>query len=681
MPPPVAFVTFYVINFRLLRLRRRSLLGVNFVTKKSTLPPAPTDWPNWPTRGMCALIFVVTLIAYLPALGGGFIWDDQPGHVTRPALQSIDGLRRIWFEVGAAQQYYPVLHSAFWLEHKLWGDAPFPYHLLNVLLHATAACLVGVVLRRLAVRGAWLVALLFALHPVCVESVAWVSEQKNTLSAVFYLAALAAYLRFDETRQPRWYGLASVRFVLALLTKTVTATLPAALLVIAWWRRGRIEWKRDVQPVLPWFALSLAGGLTTAWVERTQIGAHGSAFALDPMQRVLLAGRAIWFYLGKLLWPADLIFVYPRWTLDSGAWGQYLFPLGVVALVAAWFVWQGARRGLLAGLLFFAGTLFPALGFVNVYPFQFSFVADHFQYLASLGILTLVAAAAMVALDRWPQPARLGAIAVLAVLMGLTWEQSRSYRSVFTLYEETLRRNPGAWLAHNNLAEALTGAGKPAEAIPHLEAALKLRPDFPEALNNLGDDLRRIGRPQEAVPPFERALKLRPDFAEAHNNLGIAFAMLDRPAEALKEFETALKLKPKYPQARFNLGLALASSNRAAEAIPHFEQAVRLEPNYAEAELNWAIALTVTQQVAQATQHFERALQLDPDNPSAHNFYGRALAMQGRYEEAVTRYRAALELAPNFGEAHQNLAFALRQLGRTAEAQQELELARQFGRN
>src|SRR5687767_6644172 len=196
---------------------------------------APVEILPWRPGWVCALVFIAVFVAHGPALTGEFLWDDQPGHVTRPELRSLDGLRRIWFELGATQQYYPLLHSAFWLEHRLWGDNPFGYHLINILLHATVACLVGVVLQRLAVRGAWFAALLFALHPVCVESVAWISEQKNTLSTVFYLSAALVYFRYSERETARDYVIATTLFLLALLTKTITATLPAALLVILWW--------------------------------------------------------------------------------------------------------------------------------------------------------------------------------------------------------------------------------------------------------------------------------------------------------------------------------------------------------------------------------------------------------------------------------------------------------------
>jgi hypothetical protein len=245
------------------------------------------------------LLFAAVLIAYLPALNGGLLWDDG-AHVTRPELQSFQGLWRIWSDLWATQQYYPVLHTAFWIEHRLWGDSVLGYHLANLALHAAAALLLLMILRRLAIPGAWLAALIFALHPVCVESVAWITEQKNTLSAVFYLASALVYLEFDETRRRSSYLLALGLFVLALLSKTVTATLPAAMLVVLWWRRGRLSWKHDALPLAPWFALGTVAGLFTAWVESEVIGAKGADFALTLIGRCLVAGRVIWFYLSKI---------------------------------------------------------------------------------------------------------------------------------------------------------------------------------------------------------------------------------------------------------------------------------------------------------------------------------------------------------------------------------------------
>lgn len=602
-----------------------------------------------PESWNCLLIFAVVLAAYLPALSGGFIWDD-PGHITRADLRDLAGLGRIWFEFGATQQYYPVLHSAFWLEYWIWGDSAFAYHLLNVLLHATGACLLGRLLQRLAVPGAWLAALLFALHPVGVESVAWITEQKNTLSTVFYLAAALAYLRFDRSRRPVDYALAGGLFALALLSKTVTATLPAALLVVFWWQRGRLEWRRDVLPLLPWWGLGVAAGLVTAHFESAFIGARGSDFDLTLGERFLLAGRVFWFYLGKLAWPAELVFIYPRWTVDAVELWQWLFPLGALVVLGGlgWLSWKRGRRGPLAVLLLFGGTLFPVLGFFEVFPFVFSYVADHFQYLASLACFALAGAGLARGLARLP---RLGAglvgAALLLTLGTLTWRQCGMYRDLFTLYETTLARNPTCWMAHQNLAIALTEAGRAEDALPHLQATLRLKPDHAPAENNLGDGLLRLGRPAEALPHLERAVRLQPDYAVAHCNLGQTLARLGRLDEGLAHFAEAARLDPRYPQAELNWGIGLLEADRVAEALPHCARAVQLMPHWVQARLT----------------------------------YGRALAGLDRMAEAAAEFRVAVDLAPNSGEAHLLLAYAFRALGQPEQAQEHFQTARRLGAN
>ena len=418
--------------------------------------------------GECALIFSALLIVYFPALHGNTLWDDL-GHLTRPDLQPLHGLWRIWTELGATQQYYPVLHSAFWIEHRLWEDAVGGYHLANISLHALAAFLLVVILRRLAIPGALLAGLIFAVHPVCVESVAWIAEQKNTLSAVFYLASALTYLQFDEKREGSRYWAAFALFVLAVLSKSVTATLPAALLVVFWWKRGRLGWRRDVSPLIPWFVVAAAGGAFTAWVERDVIGARGADFSLTLLQRCLLAGRALWFYLAKLLWPSNLIFIYPHWTIDASRWPQYVFPVGAIATAVCLWLLRGRTRAPLAGFLFFAGTLFPALGFVDAYPFRFSYVADHFQYLASLGVIVPIAAGLTLAAARQSGAARslvrAGCVALVGILGVLTWRQSAIYRDAETLYRDTISRNPECWMAHVNLGTELADQKRLPEAI------------------------------------------------------------------------------------------------------------------------------------------------------------------------------------------------------------------------
>lgn len=622
-------------------------------TSHSAHPPGAGAWP-WARLGL--LLLAATLLAYLPALGGDLLWDDE-GHVTRPELRSWAGLGRIWTEVGATQQYYPLLHSVFWVQHRLWGDATVGYHVSNVLWHALSALLLAAVLRRLAVPGAVLAAFAFALHPVAVESVAWIAEQKNTLSTLFYLSAALLWLRFDATRRPGAYAGATALFVAALLTKTVTATLPAALLVIAWWRHGSLGGRRDVAPLLPWFALGIGSGLGTAWLETHQIGAEAGDLA-GPAARVVLAGRIVWFYLGKALWPADLAFFYPRWTIDPGVAWQWLFPGAALAVLAGLYVRRARGRGPLAAALLWGGTLFPALGFVDVYPFVFSHVADHFQYLALPAVLAFLVATAM---DTWnargwsPAAGRVAAAGLLVVLGTLTWRQAGHYRNVVALYEATLARNPDSWAAHLNLGTHLVDTGRPADGLPHLQRAHALRPGTPEVLNSLADALQRVGRPRDALPLVDEALRRQPRFAAAHNTRGATLMTLGRAAEGIAAFHRALELQPGLVPARVNLGWALANGGQLDAALGEFAAARRAAPNSPAPEFKWGLALASHGRVAEALPHLARAVALAPADPELRATLGRALADAGRGTEARPHLEEALRRAPGHPGAREVL--------------------------
>jgi protein O-mannosyl-transferase len=531
----------------------------------ATDPRRAQRTPSEHGLGWLVALVAAVLAAYSPALEGGFVWDDD-AHVTGPELRSLAGLWRIWTDLGATQQYYPLLHSAFWLEHRIWGNAVLGYHLVNVVLHAACAWLLLLGLRRLGVSGGLLAAAIFALHPVHVESVAWISEQKNTLSLLLYLGALLVYLRFDDGRRRRDYLLASGLFLLGLLTKTVVATLPGALLVLLWWRRGRLDGRRDVMPLLPWFALAAAAGLLTAWFERRLLGAAGAPFAFTLAERCLLAGRVVWFYAGKLVWPSDLTFIYPRWEVNVPAWPHALYPLAAVAALAAAWAVRRRSRAPLAAALFYVGSLFPALGFVNVYPFVFSFVADHFQYLASLGPISAAACSAFVLLQRQEGARRrvfeLACVGLVALLSVLTWRQSHDYRDVRTLYERTLARNPGCYLCLNNLAAFSLAAGDTEVAAARYREVLRLKPDSVEALSNLGNLQLKSGRVQQAIESYESALRIAPNNVVAHTNLGIAFFTVGRVPEAIAQYEAALRIMPDYQPARRSLELARAAAPR-----------------------------------------------------------------------------------------------------------------------
>jgi tetratricopeptide (TPR) repeat protein len=632
-----------------------------------------------------ALIFCATVLVYLPALSGNFIWNDSD-YVTAPALRSLAGLARIWTVAGATQQYYPLLHSAFWVQHRLFGDHPLGYHIVTLLLHAGSAVLFALILRRLSAGDRarpcagfeWLAALLFALHPVHVESVAWITEQKNTLSLACYLAAALTYLRFDQARR-RWTYLAALAmFAASLACKTVTATLPAALLVIFWWQRGQLDWRRDVRPLLPWLALGVTAALFSSWVEHAYLGARGADFSLSAVGRVLVAGRAVWFYAGKLAWPFGLNFVYPRWTVDAAVWWQWLFPLGVLAVGAALWALRRRTRGPLAAFLFFGGSLFPVLGFVNLYGARYSWVWDHWQYLADLGLLALAAATLTAAWRRAALRFRglgPGLVAALAVLLGvLTWTHCGMFHDDETLYRTTLARNPGCWLAHNNLGFAWSQRpGRLKDAIAEYETALRLQPDSAEAHYNLGVAWTEIpGRMDDAAAEFEAAVRLQPAFAAAHSNLGLAWSLMPgRLNDAVAQYEAALRLQPDLVETHKHLGDALSRiPGRLPDAIAQLEKALRLKPDSAETHNSLGVAWAkMPGRLPDAIAQLEEALRLKPDYAEAHYNLGRAWSeTPGRLKDAIAQYEVALRLKPNFAPGWHNLGVSWLTLGNRSAA-------------
>jgi protein O-mannosyl-transferase len=588
--------------------------------------PSARTVPLW--LGWLGLL-ILGFIAYYPALHGAMLWDDN-AHVTAPELLLPGGFARIWFEVGATQQYYPVLHSAFWLEHHLWGDAVVGYHSLNIVLHTLSAGLIVILMRRLALPGAWLGGALFALHPVCVESVAWISEQKNTLSTVFYLLAMLTWLRFDAQRAAavrsawRTYALATVLFIFAALTKTVTVTLPAALLVITWWRHGRLSLRREIGPLLPWFALAIAGGLMTAWVERTFIGAEGEVFDLSWLQRTLLAGKVVWFYLGKLVWPADLAFIYPRWDMSPTVPAHFVGVIAALGVLIALWLLRHRSRGPLAAALLFGGTLFPALGFFNVYPFQYSYVADHFQYLAAIAIFVPVSAGLARLIDglkvrpSWPMH---GSVMIVLGLLGAqTWRQAHEYQDNITLYRATLEKNPTCWMAAYNLGLELVSAGDTHGAIASYEEALRLRPGYAEVHANLAMALLSQGDRAGALTHLQRAVELKPTLWQARANFAnVLLSTPGRESEALPHYWRVAIQEPSIAWVRFNLGYALqAYPPYRTMALRQFRAALEIQPAYWEAEYSIALLLVnMRGRQREAIPHLENALALNPGLDSA----------------------------------------------------------------
>jgi tetratricopeptide (TPR) repeat protein len=648
-----------------------------------------------PTVGLLFLLAV--LATYLPVLGGDLLWDDGT-YVTAPDLRSAGGLWRIWTDSRATPQYYPLTHSAFWIQYRLWGLATPGYHVVSVLLHVTSALLLWRILARLAVPGALFAASIWALHPVQVESVARIAELKSTLSGVFFFAALLAYLSFDppraageavrqegvaDDRDWRPYALAFTLFVAALLSKTATASLPAVLLLIFWWKEGRLDWRSRCLPLVPFFTLGLALWLTAAWLEHDALPTEDAAVRPGWLELGLVAGRAAWFYLGKLVWPANLLFIYPRWPVDTSAWWPYAYPTAaIVVVIALWALRDRLGRGPLVAALFFAGTGFAALGFFDVYLFNYSFVADRFQYLASAGVIALGAgliATGLGRLGRWGRLAGVGACAVLVLaLAGLSWRQTHVYADAETLFRDVAARNPGGVLAYSNLGTAYLQQRRYADAIRVYRGLIAMRPDFARAHVGLGLVHASQGRHGEAVALYETALRADPRFAEAHHYLGLSRYIRGQRDEAMDEYRAALAIRPDLTPASLSLGRALVDAGRHAEAVATLKAAVAAKPRLAEAHYVLGVAHGALGQGAEAVDAYKTAVALRPDYPEAYNNLGLEYRKSGQVAEAVSAYRSAIAARPDFAAAYNNLGAAYAHQAKYAEAAEAWQNALRF---
>jgi protein O-mannosyl-transferase len=570
----------------LLSINRLDVFILNAAAQSSSAETRRTQRKNQNVRGLAerdwifgAVLLALTLSAYQPAWNGTALWDDD-ANITRPELRSPRGLLLIWAHLGATQQYYPLVHTVNWVEYHLWGDWTTGNHLLNILLHVFSALLLMRILRKLKVPGARLAAMIFALHPVMVESVAWITELKNTLSGVFFFGSALAFLTFSEERKRKFYVLSLALFILGLMSKTAIAPFPLAMLAVVWWKRGKLLWRRDVAPIIPFFMAGIAFGLITSYVERTFVSAEGQDFSFSVIERCLIAGRAVWFYLGKIFWPANLIFIYPRWQVDGGVWRQYLFPAAALALAAVLWTMRGRWRSPLAVFLYFTAMLLPVIGFFNVFAFRFSFVADHWQYCAAAGPIAMGAGLMDRALGsakgRWRFLKPAVTVILLLALGALSWKQSGMYSDMETLYRTTLRKNPACWMAHNNLGLLLSHTGRTDEAIAHYLRALEINPGNGKAHYNLGIALADKGRTDEAVVHYRRALEINPHFDLAFFNLGRLLARTGRTDEAIACFQKALDINPDNIKFHYNLGNALFRAGQTDGAVAHYQKAYAL---------------------------------------------------------------------------------------------------------
>ena len=663
-------------------------------TGKTPSLPVPDEGARLADRfrrreALVALVLcLLAAVFYLPAmLWGGFVWDDFIWYQSRAILEW-SGLGTIWSwpsRIEKEQHYWPLTYTTFWLEHKIWGLEPAGYHVVNVLLHLLNTLLVWRLLLRLAVPGAWVAAAVFAVHPLHVESVAWVIERKDVLSGLFYLAALLVWLRFLEQPRPWRYGLALLLFAAGLLSKSIVVTLPAALLIIQWWKEGRIT-VRDLRRVAPFF-------LVAAVLTALDLYSHGSRHVpLDYSlpERMLIASRALWFYAYKLAWPADLAVIYPRWNISLGDPRAWLYLAAAAALAATlWLLRRRIGRGPLAGALFFAVTLSPVLGFVNYSYMMYSLVADRFQYLAGIGILVVLAGAGAHGASRLPGRLKWGATGLAAVVLALlgtaTWRQSVIYRDGVALFSHVASLNPDAWSGHYNLSTSAMRAGLLETAMDAARTAVEKRPDDARAYAVLGSALIRTERLAEAEEILRRAVEIDPGHKGIRRAMAEMLRKQARREEALEVYRALLEIDPRYALAHAFMGDILLQLHRYGEAVESLSQALSLVraapslgPDLPTAEslhvlLGKALRELGRTRVAEA--HFRRALALDPYNMDALEHVAASHFGRKRYRKALELYRRQLEINASKASTHANIGAALFYLDRAEEAIRSLERA------
>jgi Flp pilus assembly protein TadD len=478
---------------------------------------------------------------------------------------------------------------------------------------------VWTVLARLRVPGSWLAAAIFALHPVQVESVAWITERKNVLMGFFFLLTLLAWIAFvDKGTRRQWifYCLALIFYVLALSAKATACTLPAALFLILWLQKKPITMRRLMQ-IVPFVVLGVGMGLLVVWWERYHQGTNREMFPfLSPIERILVASRAVWFYLSKIFWPSTLTFIYPRWNISSADLLHYIWLLASIATcVAIYFLRRYFGRSVEVAAAFFVVTLSPVLGFIMLFTFRYTFVADHYQYLACIGPVALASAGIVSLSDKFTQYRAVilsAALLIVASLGTLTWRQAATYTDIETLWRSTLAKNPECWMAHTNIGLVLFQKGQIDNAIAHYRSALQMQPDWWDAEFNLGTALLAKGQVDEAILHCEKAVAMRPTDPDAQVSLGNLLLQKGRVDEAIAHYQQAITVRPDDFLARYGLGHALLEKGELDSAIQVCRSALLLRPSDADCHTTLAIALGEKGNPAEAIEHYNKALELAP---------------------------------------------------------------------
>jgi protein O-mannosyl-transferase len=563
-------------------------------TKVPTTSVCTQEPPSWFHRDwlLGLILILLVILAYTPVWRAGFVWDDATILTANPCIVGPLGLKEIW--ASSAADICPLTVTTFWVEHALWGLNPLPYHLVNVLLHGLNAVVLWRVLLRLHVGGAWLGAALWAAHPVGVESVAWITEMKNTESGLLFLLSILFFLTWLEAnyiRKPAGlsYALSLLFAGLAMASKSSTVILPVILCLCAWWLEERWSW-RKLARTIPIFLMACAGSALSIWTQGLQLARDsGPQWVRTWPERLAAAGDGVWFYLGKLLWPHPIITIYSRWKIDAGQWVSFL-PL-LVVIVVLFVFWMNRERWSRAcffAFAYFIAALIPVVGLIDAYIFRYSLVFDHFQDLASIGPLAL-AGTGLVRFANFIVPKnpslRSALCAVPLLILALaSWHRTWAYEDDYALWTDALAKNPNCWMCHFALASALVERGQVDEGVAQYRKVMEIIPNYWPAHLNLGVVFLQFGQLGNALTEFQKAVEIDPVIAQVHDNLGTALFRSGRLEDAIDQFRKALGMNSKIPVTHYNLGVALVEKGDLDEALTQFQDALRLKPDLGPAK-------------------------------------------------------------------------------------------------
>jgi len=634
-----------------------------------------------------SLLIILCLGVYASSCKNGFIWDDDDYVYNNSYIQNAEGLKYIWLS-RKTPQYYPIIFTMFWLEHKLWGLNPFGYHVVNLIFHIINALLLFLILQKLCPGFAFPVALLFAIHPIQVETVAWITERKNIMALFFFQLALLAYLRFDRVGNIKSYLIVIGFFICALLSKSISVCFVFIPVLYKWFKDNKVNF-REIKISLPLIFIGFLAAINTIYMEFYHVGARGVDWSLSLLGRFILSGRIALFYIYKVCFPFKFMFFYPRWSVDVTIWWQWIFSISVISfLIFLFYYRRHIGRAAIVLFSFYIISIFPALGFFNVYPMIYSFVADHFSYLSMPWLLLLICSSTYFIFDKLSNrflflKSYLGKISgwlifsIIIISMCVKSQAlTRNYNNIFIFWKDSIAKNPQSWMAYNNLGLAYARAGKDQEAIANYKKSIEINPKYVQAYNNLGLAFGRRGEHKQAIDYYRKALEINPDSAETYNSLGLIYDSLGEFNKARGYYEKSIEIKPNYIYAYNNLGLLYDSLGQQSKAVVVLIKAIKINSNYAEIYNTLGIVNYHQEKYKEAVSNYQRAIEIDFNFADAYYNLGVVYVSLGEHKKAINNFKKSIEIYPSFAKAYYNLGAVFLRIHQYAKAEINLNKAR-----